>query len=528
MLLLGILYLHVSPALGQQVLVIEDGGRQVVRGKWDSLAVQSALQQQLWEHLLDGYVFAAWDTLAQSSDSLVVRLHKGTRYAMEQAPLNKRARKKMLQPFIDRGYPFATVVLDSVATKGDTLAVNYRVDRGPEIVFDSISLRNPVKLTDAFLYRTLDFQVGDPYSEKVFANSRVRIGRLKQVEMMADPDVAFESGLATVFLNLKDRKSDSFEGILGLLNDQNQGATLTGYLNLHLNNLFGSGKELHIDWNRFAAESQDLDLSYVHPYLLRSEFELRAALAIFKQDSSFVKRDFAIGMQFPIGSDLLLGASFGQHVSDLLGDEPNINQGLDYTNTAYKAAARWKADPEALDGYRDALGMSASIEIGDKQIRENAQVPTEVYDTLQLRSTNYQLDFVVSGQWTFGKKSALFGRALAGSVEGPEVLRNEYYRVGGLRSFRGYNENEIFARWMAVVQSEYRLYFEERSYLLALIDLGMVDSMDGSDFIRGYGAGLSIETEAGDFQLIFALGDSEEIPADIRNVKAHFGYSITF
>ena len=514
--------------LAQRHLVIVEGDQRSHQAFEDTLTLRMALEELAWDLVIEGHIFMSWDTLSTPNDSLMVSLLPGTRYDFEQPPPSKTGRQKMLRPFLNDGYPFASVVMDSIALKEGLVTAGYRVDPGPEIVFDSVSLRREIRLSNSYLYKTLGFRLGEPYSERVFQATSSRLQRLQQVEVVSPPDVGFESGKATIFLDLKDRKSDSFEGILGLLNDQNAGTTVTGYLKLYLNNLFSSGKELHIDWNRFAAQSQDLDLSYVHPYLLGSDLQLSAGLKILRQDSAFTNRDLRLGFDFPLSKDWYLGVGFARHVGDLLGEEPDVRQGFDYTNNGYGAQMRWKDDLARMTQYRSYLGATAAAEVGDKRIRRNASVAPEAYDTLELRSTNYQLDLELAGQWTFAKQSALYGHLQVGTVQGTQILRNEYYRVGGLRSFRGFNENQFFAQTLVKLQSEYRLYYDRQSYLLAIVDLGYIAQEVGSNFLGGYGLGIAIDTQAGNFQLIFALGNSEDTAPDVRNIKAHFGYSVIF
>jgi outer membrane protein assembly factor BamA len=109
------------------------------------------------------------------------------------------------------------------------------------------------------------------------------------------------------------------------------------------------------------------------------------------------------------------------------------------------------------------------------------------------------------------------------------LFRSELYRLGGLNSIRGFNENEFFAVWYAIASIEQRLYFQESSFLFLFADYARINEGKDGDFsVLGAGAGLSFLTQAGVFSLVYALGESPTQRFNPTFSKIHFGISSRF
>ena len=496
------------------------------------------MQDLVWQAVAEGHVFSSLDTLEVRADTLFVNLYLGTRYRWDKVyiegnskPIRKGDLRYLLNEYTGAGYPFASFCLDSVFLDGKKASANISIQTGPEITFDTLSISGDAKVSQRYLHTVLNFPPGSAYSEKKYEAIGQRIKNAKQVTLVGKPDVSFTADKAKVYLNLKDEKNDSFEGILGLLPEQGRSSTVTGYMSLDLNNLFRSGKEFHFDWNRFSRSSQKLDLSYIHPYLLDSDLLLRTDFSILRQDSAFVKRNFGLRIDLALGAKLFVGFGVRAEASDLLGTNPDPLQGLDFRLTEYQPAIRIGSQG-TLQRFENDQGATFSVGFGDKRIRRNVLFDAAFFDTLALRSTNYKIDFSWQGQRTFGKQQAVYSRMEGGILRGQQLVRNEFYRLGGLKSLRGFNENEFFVSQFLKAQLEYRFFFDSKSYFVVLGDFALLgtdaEEQNFDTFSRSFGGGFSLDTSSGNFQFIFALGVTEEIPFNIQNTKVHFGYAITF
>ena len=520
------------PGQAQPVISIRTSDTEDPKHLTKDRNTEKVIRDVLLQYIRDGYPFATFDTISAHQDTMVLALYKGTRFDWKfKEPWTLRTFDRYLNELGNEGYPFAAVTFDSLQIFGDEIQVIPRLVTGPKIVFDTLSNSGSQKLSVNYLHALLGFRPGDLYQEKKYQAISERLAFQSLVQLSEPPDVGFSNGKAIVYLKTREFKSDQVEGIFGFLPKAGGGSTVTGYLKLDLNNLFQSGKTLFLDWNRFSPESQSLDLRYGHSFLLGSRISVGLDLSILRQDSLFTKRRFGLDLQVPVSASVQLGLRLHTAASGIQANEPEISNGLDYRLTEYRPFIQIGTTREIIDFGRFA-GLKISAGLADKKFRRNSLFPEAVYDTLKFRTTNLQVDLMAQAQRPVTKRGVVYSKVGFGLLEGDQIVRNEFYRIGGLRSLRGFNENDFFASGFAKWQIEYRQYFAQQSYLMAFYDLALLDQFDSNFnkamWLNAFGGGMALDTGNGNFRLIFALGSSEETPLDIRNTKIHFGYSISF
>ena len=111
---------------------------------------------------------------------------------------------------------------------------------------------------------------------------------------------------------------------------------------------------------------------------------------------------------------------------------------------------------------------------------------------------------------------------------GDDLFDNEVFRIGGLKSLRGFNERSIYASSYGIGTLEYRYMLGEYDYLTLFSDMAYVENNTLSNYsvnyFLGVGAGLNFRTNGGIFSLFYALGKDNLNPFDFRTSKIHFGY----
>jgi hemolysin activation/secretion protein len=131
----------------------------------------------------------------------------------------------------------------------------------------------------------------------------------------------------------------------------------------------------------------------------------------------------------------------------------------------------------------------------------------------------------------------LYGRnvlKLAANFESyyaPEVFQNELYRFGGINSFRGFNEEELFASTKFITTLEYRFIVDRNSNAFLFYDQAFYENT-ALNYLKdnpfGIGAGFSFGTKLGIFTISYALGKQLSNNLDFRSGKIHFGYTAYF
>jgi len=202
--------------------------------------------------------------------------------------------------------------------------------------------------------------------------------------------------------------------------------------------------------------------------------------------------------------------------------------GFNYQNLDY----RWNPS--------SGVDLKVSTSIGQKSIIKNETILElnpeleAAYDTLKLKTLQVQSHieaaYFVPLASVITLKTSLRGGLL---INEKEVFENEYFRLGGNKLLRGFDEQSVLAQGYGLFTTEVRLLLNRNSYLtLPFIDFGYTQVSDGDELIwdqvLGVGLGINFSTPAGLFNVSFASGSRLQNSLDFSNPKVHFGYVSLF
>ncbi len=488
----------------------------------------------LWKQ---GYLFAQ----VQSQSDTATYIYKGEKREFEvrsindslcfedNKPLQLAASK--LEYHNNHGFPFCNVQLTDPRQTGSSLSVNLQIDQGPFVEFDSLVLSKKIRTNQVFIERTLGIERGEPYSESAYRKVDQRMSRMPFLEQVGPKDISFKNGKSSVYLELKEQSSNSFEGVLSLLpNQSTNGLMFTGFVNLHLDNLFYSGKSLSLEWNRFDIQSQSLDFSYHHPFIGGTKLLVGVDFALLKQDTSFISRNFDLAVGTYLTDKGIINFNYHKSGGTLIdGDSATFTQtgAVDFERNLYGVSFNYGQYAQPVN-YGNQFKSFVSVAFGDKKINENTNINSEAYDSLSQNSRVLMLDIKLKAQRILAKRTVLFNQMEFGSIVNDRVFSNEVYRLGGLRTLRGFNEQSIYSSQYALSRLELRQYFESRSHFMLFYDQ-LYTRYDGkTDWPLGFGVGFSLSSNRSLFNFAMALGKSKDYPLDLANIKIHFGYISKF
>jgi outer membrane protein assembly factor BamA len=517
------------------------------------------LQNVLFTCYDNAYLTAAYDSVISDSLTLKAYLNFGKQYKwasirkgnVDEDALNeigfreqiyankpvyfkkvKLLQEKLIVYYENNGFPFASVTLDSIVIQDSTIAAQFNVTKNKEIKIDSIIIKGNAKITPVFIHNYISIKPGSLYDESKLKKINARISELQFIRSKAPSTVTFTKSYSKLILNLDGKKASQFDGIIGILPNAQTGKTLfTGNIHLMLQNGLGKGELIDINWQRLQVQTQDVKLHLVYPFLLNTPFGIDYNFEIYRRDTSFSYVNNNIGLQYLLTGGNYFKLFYNNKVSSLLS-----TRGLEYVTTLptyadistnmYGIGLKY----EKLDyryNPRKGYSITSNISVGEKTIKKNANLNPVVYNNLNLTSMLYNgnidasLFIPIKSRSTFklGMKSSI--------LEGSTIFQNELFRIGGLNTLRGFNEESIFASAYSVATIEYRLLLEQNSYLFVFTDGAYYENHSTSQHLSdtpfGFGSGISFETKAGIFSLTYALGKQFSNPIELRNGKIHFG-----
>ncbi|MBS9524226.1 BamA/TamA family outer membrane protein [Litoribacter ruber] len=530
----------------------------------DSLERESYILSHVAQLMEQGHLMAKAERVGFHTDTLQVAFHAGMQYhwvELKQGGLpaevllksgfddrmfngkvvsyNKvlSLLERIIQASEGQGYPFAEVGLDSLALNGNLLSAGLTYESGPFIAFDTIKITGSSKTDPLFLSKLLQIPPGTPFSQRKIDQSISRVRNLPYLKITEEPSLSFQNSEATFYLPIDDRSINMLDGIIGFLpNELEQNKILvTGQFDLALYNVGGKGRNYALNWQRLSQHSQNLEVSAVEPLILGSNLDVMAQFSFLKQDTSFLNRNFRVDLGYRVSPALYLTFFNSRQAGGLLDvsrfqQAEVLPEAADFRFNNYGV----HLDNNRLDDvFFPRRGHFASFEVGvgNKRLLENTALPERLYEDVDMESLQYFIKFNLEKHFYFRPNVGLWTGLRAGLVESNNLLLNDLYRVGGLRSIRGFNENFFFANKFAYLNVEPRFYFDTYSYFMIFADIGRLDNSVGgvhTDWPRAGGAGINLDTGGGMFRFMYALGRSATQPFAFNYSKIHFGYTGRF
>ena len=438
----------------------------------------------------------------------------------------------LLTDFENRGFPFASVKIQSVHFYDDSVSDEHYADiyltleEGRQSRIDKIEVTGNTSTKDYVVVRELRIDTGEEYSQQKIENLPRRLNKLRYFDPVPTPQFYIDSQNSGVLqINVKERNTNNFDGIIGYIPPakDNESGYVTGLVNVTLRNIFGTGRAAAIRWQKLTRESQELELKYLEPWLFGYPFNLNAELFQRIQDTTYVQRKLGGALEFLATEDI--SASAFVSTEEIIPTERTIPVFTVYNSSSLTTGLGLKIDlrddPIAPTGgflFETVYSFS----------RKNINGPDE-YITPGLE-TNPNLQRITAGFGAFYE--IFFKSVIAFSVNGKELRgpffeQSDLWRFGGTKTVRGYREEQFLASRIAWSNLEYRLMLTQRSYAFLFFDAGYyfleADPDRGiaqiEDYIFGYGLGITVETAIGLLGVSFALAQGDSFSEG----KIHFG-----
>lgn len=439
------------------------------------------------------------------------------------------------------GYPFASIKFDSLQIEGDGFSAALNVDFGPPITFDSVQVVQSNVLKSKFAEAYLGIELGKTYDQRLVDAIVPKLRKLPYLRLSKSPLLTFQNSEGRVVLEVEKRKVNTIDGIIGLLpnSGRESGLLLTGQFDLELYNPFASGKHIGIHWRRLREETQTLALEYDHPNLFGSSLSLQSDFNFLKQDSTFNRRILGFDLNLNLGASSNLGLITKFTATDLIATSqyqgsnelPDI---LDFRLTRYGLRYSFNNLDDVILP-KSGLLFELAGSVGNKTIRPNAELPNELYAQVDMQTLQYQYDLGFDYYFPLSSKTTMYTSLHGGLLSSDNLFQNDAYRIGGLRSIRGFDEASYFATTFVYSNLESRFYLDETSYLLLFTDLGYIEERfvrqenKRADLALGLGTGISFATNTGIFNFVYALGTSNSTGAiNFNQSKIHFGFTTRF
>ena len=461
-------------------------------------------------------------------------------YRDEPLNLNRinRLINRVLTYYENNGHPFARLKLDSFNMSQGKAEAVLNIDPGKRIKIDSIHILSEDNFPETFIFNYIGIKKGQLYNERLINEIPTRLDELPFASQIKSPEILFTEEKTILTLTLERQKANSIDGILGFQPQEEDEAEtiLTGEVDAGFRNALGAGELVALEWRRLQSDVLTADIQVEFPYIFGTRFGLQADLNLYRLDTSFININQRLGIQYYFKGDRRITGFIQRNSTNLISTRPFrdatvlpenadvrfISYGLNYqtVNVDYK--------------FNPTRGFDFMLEAstGTKTIRENPGLENIRYDTMQLSSSQYSGRLNANHYLRFSRRLVWNNKLQGGFMFNQNLFRNELFRIGGLHTLRGFDEESIFVSTYLIHKTELRFILEKNSFVYAFFNGAWYERALTTEYVRdtpyGFGAGVTFEPAAGIFSINYALGKQFDNPIDFGAGKIHFGFANFF
>ncbi len=416
------------------------------------------------------------------------------------------------------GFPFASLQLtrfdvDHPRSVWARLKIEYGIPR----TISSIKVKGYEKFPKSFIKHYAGIKKGQAFNQEQITKRYNSLASLGFAESIKAPEVLFRKDSTEVYLYLKKKSNNTFDGILGFANsEENSKIIFNGYLDLVLSNNLNFGETLAINYKSDGNEQQNFRVQTKLPYLFGSPLGVELELYLFKRDSTFVSIDQKASAFYQLSPKFQLHGGYLFKESNDLQDASIIDTSIQDLTSNFVLTGMTYSDPQASLLYPFKTKAELFSRFGKRKAEAVSQ---QTY----LGLTGFHI-------FNLNQRNSIYLRTQVETLLSDSYFTNELLRFGGIKSIRGFEENSIDAQLLAILSTEYRYLLSNSLYVHSVIDAGYFENelTNIKEELVSFGLGIGFLSKAGVFKLIIANGKTQSLPFKFSNTKIHLSLTAKF
>jgi hypothetical protein len=413
--------------------------------------------------------------------------------------------KQLLQQLETKGFSLAKIQLENISIKNERISATVKLDLGEKRLVNDIVINGYDKFPESHKLALKRFYKSKTFNQQNLDKLYKNVSQFQFIKQLKYPEILFTEDSTKVFVYVQKNNANSFDGLIGFANDENQKLVFTGYVNIALQNIINSGEKFSLYWKNDGQQQTTFNVGLELPYIFKTNLGIKAQLNIFKQDSTFqtTQTDINLGYYFNYNSKTYLGYQSAESSdiqntnSFVLNDFKNSfitgtyeNQRLDADQILFPEKLRFLL--KIGSGKRDAKLQSDSQLFA--QLNANYHLELNNRNSVNLKTQNYYL-------------------------QSNDYIINELQRFGGINSIRGFNENSLQANAFSGIFTEYRYTLSPNLYVHSVIDYAYIEDKTSNfkNRLLGLGFGFGLLTKNGLFNLVYANGSTKDQAIKLSN-----------
>lgn len=461
-----------------------------------------------------GYIFAE---IVQTDDSLKIQpgskikkirlQYSGFNQEMQTTEISfenlASTLKNLNQKWSDQGFPFNKVEIGKIKQIADhKIEVGLTISKNQKRMLNDIVIKGYTSLPEKHIKRSLKV------NKKAISQKQLKaeLGYLQEklnFKLIDSPKILYKENSSVLYIYTEKTGRNMFDGVLGFSNEDDS-FKLSGDLELELNNNLNAGEKFKLNYKNTNSDQEIIRVDLIYPFLFNTRFDLETDLEIFRQDSSYTNTNFRAGLNYNINRTYNVKVGYRSRNSNALNEETNE----DFSYNAFRTSFGMQNE--------DIGRIELISEFGSRKTTDSEQ--QTLLQLLYRKKVNFNETYNLLIQ---NENTALFSKT---------YLSNEVFKIGGIKSIRGFLENSISATKFSSIRLDHNFKLTKALDIIGITDY--LFSYNDIDEIKtnyySFGFGLALQQNNTNIRIIMANGFTDGRNIDVNNTKIHIRLATFF
>ena len=402
------------------------------------------------------------------------------------------------------GKSFSKIQLKNIKIKDKKLFAELSIEASSKRIINKVVVKGYDDFPKSFLKNHFNIRANSVFNEKKIKSISEISKNLQIVSEIKTPEVLFTKDSTFLYLYLKKRKNNSFDGLINFATKENGDLLLNGNIDLELNNILNTGEKFNLFWNKIADERQEFEIALKTPYIFNSKITPELSFSIYKQDSTFLNTKFDSKIFYNLNTKIKFALTYNSESSINL--DKRIENNIENFSNYFIGFQFEFVVPKNDFFFNNKILLKINPSIGERNLNSN--------------STNQiKIETTASYIWELNSRNSIYIKNTNGFLKSNTYLNNELFRIGGPKSIRGFNEQSIFVNQYNILNLEYRFLTSEKSYLYTITDFAKTVTLENTKNLTSLGLGFLFINKNSLINISSSIGRNEGEKFDFKKAK---------
>ena len=402
------------------------------------------------------------------------------------------------------GKSFSKIQLKNIKIKDKKLFAELSIEASSKRIINKVVVKGYDDFPKSFLKNHFNIRANSVFNEKKIKSISEISKNLQFVSEIKTPEVLFTKDSTFLYLYLKKRKNNSFDGLINFATKENGDLLLNGNIDLELNNILNTGEKFKLFWNKIADERQEFEIALKTPYIFNSKITPELSFSIYKQDSTFLNTKFDSKIFYNLNTKIKFALTYNSESSINL--DKRIENNIENFSNYFIGFQFEFVVPKNDFFFNNKILLKINPSIGERNLNSN--------------STNQiKIETTASYIWELNSRNSIYIKNTNGFLKSNTYLNNELFRIGGPKSIRGFNEQSIFVNQYNILNLEYRFLTSEKSYLYTITDFAKTVTLENTKNLTSLGLGFLFINKNSLINISSSIGRNEGEKFDFKKAK---------